>query len=572
MVLVVAVSIGIMIARAQVLDSYLMTSRLELHASRRSLEERAQSAVDINRALLSSEEFLNVLRDEESPAGRSGFAAEEQDAVDAVLDTLSVASRNVSSVFVIDFGGRVYSYLVTVGLEYTPRMPTIHELPEHSWYRTVLAKRGREVFFPYPLLQGPDAPVAFSTGKLLRDPVDLRALGFLVINFRSELIRGLFPTAFDRPLGERYFVAGGDDNSVRFFSGITREPDLVTVADGDAAIGSLARPNEVSVHVDHELTGLTLIKLIERERLFTVSWYIVALLVLVVLSISFMDLVFSLFFRRYVSAPLAMLGEVIDQAATGERRLDARFRSDEIGRIGDQFVELINTKIRLEEAIEQSRLHRREAEINVLQSQLRPHFLYNTLDAIYWLAKSGRLDDCAAVTDSLSFVLRRSVANASPTSTLGEEVEVVEVYFSIQKVRFGDRIRLIIDVPTELAAASVPRLLLQPIVENAVYHGLEPKRGGGMIRLVARADEGILSITVADDGIGFTEPPPGHRDALEIVGLTETVDQEHGLGLSSIKSELELLYGNAARVSISSEPERGTEVAIVLPLRREDVS
>jgi two-component system LytT family sensor kinase len=189
-----------------------------------------------------------------------------------------------------------------------------------------------------------------------------------------------------------------------------------------------------------------------------------------------------------------------------------------------------------------------EAELRALRAQLNPHFLFNALTTIGYLmeaAPSRAIDALLQLTSLLRGVLRRS---ATELSTLGEEIDLVTAYLELEKARFEERLMVAIDVPTALRSSIVPTLILQPIVENAIKHGLSPRLAGGRVRILATADQGRLSIAVEDSGGGFVVTP------------TPTP----GLGLRHVTDRLRALYGTNARLDIRSS-DLGTTVTIELP-------
>jgi two-component system LytT family sensor kinase len=191
-----------------------------------------------------------------------------------------------------------------------------------------------------------------------------------------------------------------------------------------------------------------------------------------------------------------------------------------------------------------------EARLGALADQLRPHFLFNTLQSVSTLLYR---DPAAAdaTLGHLSELLRASLAHGGARGIpLGEEVRLTEEYLQIARQRFGDRLRARVEVPLELHDAAVPPLLLQPLVENALRHGLEERPGAGRIAVRARESEGALEIEVMDDGAGWKAPAA------------------EGVGLRNVRERLAALYGDAARLEVGPGAEGGTTVRLRFPLRR----
>jgi two-component system LytT family sensor kinase/two-component system sensor histidine kinase LytS len=209
-----------------------------------------------------------------------------------------------------------------------------------------------------------------------------------------------------------------------------------------------------------------------------------------------------------------------------------------------------------------------EAELRALQAQLNPHFLFNALNTLGYLMKAAPERARVTLLDLtklLRAVLKRSGGDAV---TLGQEIDLVEAYLSIERVRFEDRLRLRLDVPLSLRATLVPPLLVQPLVENAIKHGISTRREGGEIAITAGIEGGgvtgepeQLVIDVCDTGIGRSE--------------TEILDgRARGMGLANIEKRLRAYYGELATLSLDSRFGRGTRVTlrlpVTLPARRTD--
>jgi two-component system LytT family sensor kinase len=191
------------------------------------------------------------------------------------------------------------------------------------------------------------------------------------------------------------------------------------------------------------------------------------------------------------------------------------------------------------------------AELRALRAQLHPHFLFNALTTIGFLIKEApprALETLLHLTSLLRSVLRRSTAEFS---TLGEEIELIEAYLEIEHARFEERLLVHVDVPADLAGHRLPTLLVQPLVENAIKHGIGPRVAGGTVSVSARAAAGRLRIRVEDSGLGF--------DATRLPGAT-------GVGLRSVAERLRVHYGADAALDITSREGAGTTVIIELPL------
>jgi signal transduction histidine kinase len=192
------------------------------------------------------------------------------------------------------------------------------------------------------------------------------------------------------------------------------------------------------------------------------------------------------------------------------------------------------------------------ARLQALQSQLEPHFLFNTLNGISSLVVEGRTEAATTMIALLSEFLRLALQKVqTPQITVSDEMSFVRHYLDIQKIRFGDRLRFQIDVAPETADALVPTLLFQPLVENALRHGILARAGGGAVTITVGAQHGVLRLRVEDDGPGLRRAPPGSS----------------GLGLSNTSTRLSELYGQQASFSVGRGRIGGVAVDIGIPLQ-----
>ena len=194
-----------------------------------------------------------------------------------------------------------------------------------------------------------------------------------------------------------------------------------------------------------------------------------------------------------------------------------------------------------------------QAQLSALRRQIEPHFLFNALNSIAGLIRERRPTEAIAMLVSLSDFLRRTLSESnSQEVALSEELDFVKQYLAMQKVRFAERLQLSVDVPTELQDAAIPNLILQPLVENAIKHGIAKRKEGGSVRIAASSQGNHLHISVSNDGPSLA---PGWETA------------STGVGVTNVRARLRALYGDAASFVMNARSLGGVEVAITVPLR-----
>src|SRR6185436_12372775 len=245
---------------------------------------------------------------------------------------------------------------------------------------------------------------------------------------------------------------------------------------------------------------------------------------------------------------------------------------DEITELGMSFnimigkiKELLDSKIKEQENL-------KKAELRALQAQINPHFLYNTLDTIIWMAESKRTDQVVQIVTALSSFFRISLSKGMDWITIGEEIERIKSYLTIQKMRYHDILDFKIEVDEDVTENTILKLILQPLVENALYHGIKNKRQGGTISVRARRKgQSEVLIEVEDDGIGFTPEKLAQLRA-ELDDDAGDIKTESGFGIGNVNNRIRLYYGKQYGLSIQSEYSTGTCVTLVIPAKMETVA
>jgi two-component system sensor histidine kinase YesM len=265
-----------------------------------------------------------------------------------------------------------------------------------------------------------------------------------------------------------------------------------------------------------------------------------------------------------IARPIVKLRRLMEEAETGN--LDVRFPDpplDEVGRLGQSFNTMIGEIGKLLDQVYEEQQKKREAEFRILQAQIKPHFLYNTLDTIHWMAQEKGAQDIVGIVEALTRLFRISLSKGRDVIRLEEELEHVTSYLVIQKIRYADKFDYRLDVDPALLDRPVVKLSLQPLVENALYHGIKEKAGPGMLTVSVRSEGDALVLTVADNGAGM--------DVAALEALERNLRQGEdvsgkGFGVFSVHHRIRLVFGEAWGLAYTSAPGQGTTVIIRQPL------
>ena len=336
--------------------------------------------------------------------------------------------------------------------------------------------------------------------------------------------------------------------------------DVVTAGKGD---------DEKIYALSHsETTGWTIVGCMNMSELLKNSRKARSIYVLVALGLIAIALVISSEIARNITFPIQKLRDSMKRVQKGDfSAAEIEVYSDnEIGSLTRSF-NVMTQKIQdLMAQNIQEQEQKRKIELKALQSQINPHFLYNTLDSIIWMAEGKKNEEVVLMTASLARLLRQSISIENELVTIGQEIEYVRSYLTIQKMRYKDKLEFEINVDPRITHAQIIRLVLQPIVENAIYHGLKYKESKGMLKVHGYELGERIIIDITDDGVGMDEETLKH-----IYDKHKVNYHSNGVGVYNVQQRLVLYYGKEYGIIYHSEKGKGTTATVVIPKNQEDV-
>lgn len=264
--------------------------------------------------------------------------------------------------------------------------------------------------------------------------------------------------------------------------------------------------------------------------------------------------------RRW-TAPLQSLKNTMTSVGQGESRLRAKeVGAPEFVHLAQQFNQMLDRIDQLMLDVRDQEASARRYELQALSSQINPHFLYNTLDTIVWMAEFNDSKRVVNVTKSLAQYFRLALNQGRDFIRLADEIDHVRHYLFIQKQRYGDQLQYEIAEEELFDDFLLPKLVLQPLVENAIYHGIKEKNGGGKISLAVQSDQKSLIISIEDDGVGFQTQSKGSQQSVK----------RGGVGLKNVDQRLRLHFGDRYKMKITSKKTKGTKIEIRILLEERD--
>ncbi|MGH0053213.1 MAG: cache domain-containing sensor histidine kinase [Sphaerochaetaceae bacterium] len=412
----------------------------------------------------------------------------------------------------------------------------------------------------------------FSIAKSIVDPLTNTFQGVVLFDVHHDIIRN---SSRNASIGEKGFVFILDDQDEMVYAPIN--PVVYRVNPRWLA----GENTSISVDIEGEryylqsrkspTTGWRVVGVFPSSEVLhdmTTTMYVMALSLLgSLVSIALLSYLLS----RSITKPLSKLQRLMGQAEAGD--LSVRFNSkytDEVGSLGQSFNHML---LQIEQLVQQvyiEQQNKRNAELRILQEQIKPHFLYNTLDTISWLSRENGAEDVVLLVDALTNMFRVGLSKGKETITIREEICHVSSYLYIQQIRYSTKLAYEIEVPEVLENYLVPKLILQPLVENAIYHGIKQKREKGRITVKVSLGEEALSLQVRDTGPGIEASKLKLLQA-QLQGAPRT--EESGFGLFYVNEQVKLSCGQAYGVVLDSEEGAWTTATVYVPaMKKEEVS
>ncbi len=428
-----------------------------------------------------------------------------------------------------------------------------HYISVTNWYIDSIKANGKPIFKNYNVLTNDDK--TFSSIKLLKDPQSLfeeKVMGLLVVNIKKTM----FSKVFNERNDANFVVLDtNSDNSIPIYTYPETFANEIRKSHNKTLLfNGFVQEDYIINSYENMTTGWDLVLLIKEKNLIQESNKIRFFTSAIALLIAILALLLSFFLSGRLTKPLHQLKSLVTGGAKEIYNVEVSADKDEIGTISETFTQMNAKTKELSIRLIRSELKEKEAELRALQAQIKPHFLYNTLDSIYWMATLQNNPEIARMVFSLSKSFKLSLNNGNELIPVSKELEHIDHYITILNLRYNGRFKYIEEVDQELMQIEILKLLIQPLVENAIYHGLEPKEGEGTIKVIGKLKDNLITFIVEDNGVGIN-------------GINKI---NKGYGLNNVRERLALFYGPTSRCLISTELNKGTKVELRFFLNKEE--
>ena len=479
------------------------------------------------------------------------------DAYDALSEYVgnNAASKYLQRVVVTNLS---QSYVQVVGAHYSTTINIGQQLFNEDFYPRLTSPDYHD--YQIGMLVDPFAPRSNITVVPLLKPINFKYNsdlgGYVFIELKEDLFLDSFANSYHEDMGQLILNMG--DNSYIYdgntFTPLTKD----WVADDYKLVSQPLSKEGLSVSLAIPLRAAAATRYMFLGLLATLT-------VMLVILTTFLNSVLD----RAVTRPVKSLQRKMREISEGDFSRDPGIEWEhELGDIGRGVNDLAESVSNLIDTRISDEKQKKDLEYKVLQSQINPHFLYNTLNSIKWMATAQGAKGISDMTTALARLLKSISKGTSLLIPLSEELNLIQDYFTIQKYRYGGTISLVLDVADEdLLKYTIIKFTLQPLVENAIFHGIEPTGASGTITICARDEGEDLLISVTDDGVGMTEEQAAR---LLSDGSDSSTEFFKEIGVSNVHQRLKYEYGNDYGIRVDSQVGEYTTMTVIIP-KKEDI-
>lgn len=550
-----------------------------VHQINQNLDRNMEEMKRLSLMPLYDNSILSILRELGGSAQAPLYlSTEKRQKMTLYISSLSYSRPEVKGIQIMSLNGLVFSNLDP------STMKAQVDLRKEEWYSRVLAGNGASVIIPshhpaYYVDSSKDR--YFSVARLLREPNTNLPLGIIKIDMKMEMIDQILTNMPFTKEGsliivnqqQELFYEKRENETTPGYQALLQETAGLVHPGQSGRTISLQGQRYLLIDNVSARTGLTVISMIPIDSLLKDSNDLRSFTILIAAIFLVVAGGLASYFAYSLSKPLVSLKEKMLQVEQGHFHERVPVSSaDEIGKLSEQFNHMVEEINRLVNEVYVISLREREAELAALQSQIHPHFIYNTLEAINMMAIRAGNYDVSDMVSSLGKLMRYTVERGDGFVTLAQELESLSSYVRIQQTRLGDRIQVVMEVDESLRDAPIPKLLLQPLLENAIYHGIERQERGGTIWISVARDAEAMQISVRDNGKGMTQS--------ELIRLRSSVSipfhqneaassQRTGTALRNIYQRITLLYGEGYHLMMDSQAGQGSIFSLRIPIENE---
>lgn len=559
--------------KTQMLDSIQETTS----QMSENIDNEIQKVLNISTQVC-SDEIVRTILQEERPDTLKQLYQNDMD-VKRILDEAFSAVFSVEDVFVCSYNGSIYTadknkLSLVENYDFT-RTDWFEEMKNNDLNTKIMS--GYDV---NSYISMGETQKLFSIVKKIYDRTQTKEIGCIIIDMNSDILGNVLQNINSNSYQQALII----DN----YKKVIYHPD-------SHYIGTQYRERKISemlikkngyirsengegylVFSTSEITGWSVLSIIENRYIMEGVNRLRIFLVIITVLCLVLSVMIARMISKTISGPVSRLREQMHQVEKGDFNINVEVETkDEIGHLTQAFDKMVKRTKKLIENVYQSEIYQKEAELNALQAQINPHFLYNTLQIIDMMAEEDGADEISDACQALSKIFRYSINKGKEYVQVEEEIVHIKNYMLIQKLRFGEKLSVKYDIEKECGELYIIKLLIQPLVENAVVHGIENVLGKCEVLIRVFQSGGYLFAEVEDNGNGIEEEKLKKlNERLKQSAEQRIVHKEDyaggsSIGLENTNARIKLYFGQEYGITIVSKEGAGTKVRLKLPVRKE---
>ncbi len=462
---------------------------------------------------------------------------------------------NISSIYVLDYEGNKY-----YSENYFYKSFNLDDIKKSSLYEELLNKNG-EYILKYNcagIIKESDRNY-ISFIRLINNINTQEPMGIMIINIDEDKFFD-FGTKLDDKYSTKIFIRDSENNFITKDSNIEilnkLENEINFCINNGTTTKKIEKDNYILSNVLVEDINWSIVSVSSYNKLLEQNQYVKYILGYFILITFALIVIGAMILSKFITAPINKLCESMNDVGDGKFNLvNIKTYNDEIGQMKDRYNCLIIEITELMKEIKENEENKRQIELDLLMSQIKPHFLYNTLDSINSLALSGENKKIYKMIKALGKFYRVSLNEGNNIITIKEEIDTIKNYLIIQGMRYGDLLEGEYNLDNSCNEYKIIKLVLQPLVENSIYHGIRNKEGKGKIIISTYQEDESIYLSVEDNGLGMEE------SKIKDIYINKGI----GVGLRATKERLRIFYGDEFRFIIESKIGKGTKISIKIP-------
>ena len=558
--------------RTQMLDSIQET----MAQMGENIEGEIQKVLDVSAQVCLNQD-LGIILQEEKPKTIEDYYRKDR-TMRQILNDSYATYFSVEDVFVCSYNGSVYGsdknkLSLTAEYDFT-RTDWFEDMKQSGAKVSILSQYDSSSY-----ISTGEPQKLFSIVKKIYNYKSGKEIGCLIIHMNSDILGNVLQSVNSNEYQQCLIIDNNkkiiyhpDSDYIGTQYREARVSELLTVQNG--YMESLSEKGYL-VFSTSPVTGWSVVCVVDNEYIMDSINRLRLFLILTALFCVILSVYFASYISRTISDPVARLQRKMHQVGEGDFDIRAATgASDEIGQLTMSFDKMVERTKQLIENVYQSEIYQKEAELNALQAQINPHFLYNTLQTIDMMAEEEEADEISDACQALSKIFRYSINRGQEFVHVQDELVHIENYMLIQKLRFGNKLDVRYDIQEDCRELYIVKLLIQPMVENAVVHGMENVLDKCLVTIRVYRDRDCLYAEVEDNGTGIgTEQLDelneklGQSGEQKMVHEVDYVRSHRSIGLENTNARIKLYFGQEYGITITSEEGTGTKVRIRLPVR-----